>query len=296
MTPIEYLKKLLEDQAIPEQSKREMENDRARIEKDINAIPDLPNPTYYYGGSKAKNTMIKEAFDLDLVIYYPEETQKAVKDLYWMVFAQMQSRGYKPVQKNVAIRVVKRDDYHIDIVPGKRIANDPDFAYIFKSQVGERLKTSLSSHVEVISKCARRDVLKLLKLWKVRNSLEIPSFVLELIAIKALDGIPERTPLHDTMASVFGFIAQHIETIRLEDPANSANILSSEDNIPSSNKSAVAEAARWSTEENDLQLDTGWQTVYLPKDVPPRRNTSTSSKGSVKEPRLSPDSPGRRFA
>ena len=145
-----------------------MENDRERIEKIIYAIPDLPRPTIYYGGSRGKKTLIKESYDLDIVLYYPNEIRPSVKDIYDIVRNQLREERDDAIKKNVAIRLLKRGNYHIDVVPGKRISNNEDYAYIYKSRQGESLKTSVRKHIESVKDFARRDVLKLLKLWKIR--------------------------------------------------------------------------------------------------------------------------------
>ena len=81
--------------------------------------------------------------------------------------------------KNAAIRVLKREDYHIDVVPAKRITGSEDSAFLWRHEDGKLLKTSVVQHIASIREFGRRDVIKLLKLWKVRYRVEFPSFILE---------------------------------------------------------------------------------------------------------------------
>lgn len=294
MTIGQFLNSLLEDQQIPENFEREMEKDRERIIKTIFEIRKLLKPTIYYGGSHGKKTLIKESYDLDIVLYYPNETDCSVKEIYELIFNQLNDEYNKEViKKNVAIRILKREKYHIDVVPGKRIANSENDAYIYKSKQGVSLKTSVKKHIEIVSEFGRRDILKLLKLWKVRNELNIPSFVLEIVAIKAMEKIKDADKTEEILIEIFRFISENLTRIRLEDPANPSNIISDEDVISSKDKQIVADAAAWTINNNNLDTIEGWKNIFKKKVEPP---SVTSNLEDNKISRLSPDSPGRRFA
>lgn len=269
-----------------------MENDRDKILTIISGISELkPQPTPYYGGSRGKKTQIKESYDLDIVLYYSSEIQTSVKDIYYKILNKLKKERDDAIQKNVAIRLLKRDKYHIDVVPGKRISDNDDFAYIYKSSQDKSLKTSVKKHIESVSEFARRDVLKLLKLWKVRNKLEIPSFLLEQITIIALEKINTSIALDKALIHVLKFISTNLPTIKIPDPANQSNIITDEDVISTQNKSLVSEAAKWSLDANNLETIEGWENIFRKKDQSP----SNFQDGSQRSPRLAPDSPARRF-
>ena len=83
MTDMEYLKEILESQNLADDSAElktlmEQRKDVERILRD--AFPDC-SPTIRYGGSKAKGTLIKEAYDLDLACYFPHDDETAGSSL-----------------------------------------------------------------------------------------------------------------------------------------------------------------------------------------------------------------------
>lgn len=288
VTILQYLDEILKEQNIPDNYKREMDKDRERIERLINSIPNLPNPTFYYGGSRGKKTMIKESYDLDLVLYYPETTESSVEDIFMYVSRFLGSSNYDIYPKNVAIRVIKRADYHIDIVPGKRITGSEEYAFLWKSKTRERLKTSVIKHIAAIIEFGKRDVIKLIKLWKVRNKINFPSFILEQIIIRALKDKSDLS-LDKAIIYVLNFISTKIESIRLEDPANTNNILTDKDVISSYDKDIFANAAKNSLEKCDLTTLKGWKYFFNPSQ-PFNQYQLSGVKGKIK-----PDAPDTRW-
>lgn len=289
MSILEFLDNLLINQRIPDNFKKEMDNDRTKIEQTINQIPDLSSPTYYYGGSRGKKTMIKESYDLDLVIYFPATTKFSINEIYEYVTRYMGSSNYDVYPKNVSIRVLKRSNYHIDLVPGKRIIGSESEAFLWKAKKNQRLKTSITTHIDTIKNFGRRDVIKLLKLWKVRNNIEFPSFILEQIIIRGLNDCLD-LPLDEAIIHSLNYIAKNIETIRLVDPANSNNILTEEDVISTYSKSLISKATQQSLSANDLSKLEGWKNLFEPKSSFDPYKSDTGVKGRIK-----PDAPDTRW-
>jgi tRNA nucleotidyltransferase (CCA-adding enzyme) len=65
-----YLREILDGQDLTENQKRNLRELRDKVEGQLrNGIKGTPKA--YYGGSYAKNTMIKASYDLDLVLYWP---------------------------------------------------------------------------------------------------------------------------------------------------------------------------------------------------------------------------------
>ena len=263
-----------------------MNNDRERLLEIINKIPDLPSPTPYFGGSRGKKTMIKESYDLDIVLYFPETTNNSVQEIYNYVARYLGSSNYDIMLKNVAIRVLKRDNYHIDIVTAKRIIGSEDSAFLWKNKVGKMLKTNIVQHIMSIREFGRRDAIKLLKLWKVRNEIDFPSFILEQLIIRALKN-NSGLPLDEAINEVLEFISENIQTIRLVDPANTNNILTDEDTISTYDKDVLSKFAKWSLKENDLASLNGWVNLFNPKKIPQFYQT-TGAKGKIKPSAPSP--------
>ena len=276
----------MQDQNIPENYKKEMNNDRERLLEIINKIPDLPSPTPYFGGSRGKKTMIKESYDLDIVLYFPEKTNNSVQEIYNYVARYLGSSNYDIMPINVAIRVLKRENYHIDVVPAKRITGSEDSAFLWRNKIGKLLKTSVIQHIASIREFGRRDVIKLLKLWKVRNEVDFPSFILEQLIIRALNNNSDLS-LNEAIIEVLEFISENIETIRLVDPANTNNILTDEDTISAYDKDILSKFVKWSLKENDLNSLNGWVSLFNPKKKPQFYQT-TGAKGKIKPSAPSP--------
>ncbi len=263
-----------------------MNIDRDKLLKIIFEIPDLPSPTPYFGGSRGKKTMIKESYDLDIVLYFPETTNLSVQNIYHQVARYLGSSNYSIMTKNAAIRVLKRENYHIDVVPAKRITGSENSAILWKNEDEKTLKTDVIQHIASISEFGRRDVIKLFKLWKIRNEIDFPSFILEQLIIRALKN-KLNLPLNDSIIEVLEFISEKIEKIRLVDPANTNNILTDEDTISVYDKEILSRFAKWSLEENDLASLNGWIQIFNPKRKP-QFYQSNGVKGNIKPRAPSP--------
>lgn len=292
MTINEFLKKLLENQKIAENFKAEMHKDRDYFEKLVNNIPELSRPTFYWGGSYGKNTMIKESYDIDILCYFPADEPHPLEEIYMIVRDHIIFAQPHAYQKNVAIRVEKREGYHIDIVPAKRSGSDESTAYLYKSQENRRLTTSVEKQIQIVRDFRRRDLLKLIKLWKSRNNIDIPSFLVEIITIQVNDD--EKISIEGGLKKVFRFIASRIESCNIQDPANASNNIASNEVTAPSQKKKAKEIAKWCLEQ-DLDSVEGWKNVFRKKDVSFNYNLNQRKEYKTQS-RLSPDSPGSRFA
>ena len=261
-----------------------MNNDREKLLGIISKIQDLPVPTPYFGGSRGKKTMIKESYDLDIVLYFPETTNYSIENIYDKVARYLGSSNYSIITKNAAIRVLKRENYHIDVVPAKRIKGSEDSAFLWRNEVGKPLKTSVVQHIASIREFGRRDVIKLLKLWKVRYQIDFPSFILEQLIIRALKN-NLNLPLNNAIIEVLEFISKNMETIRLEDPANTNNILT--DSISAYDKDIISKFAKWALNEYDHTSLNGWKKLFNPTKLP-QFYQATGVQGKIKPNAPSP--------
>ncbi len=88
------------------------------------------------------------------------------------------------------------------------------------------MQTSLKVHIESVR--PYREIIKLMKLWKVRHGITCKTFVIEQLVRRAI-GNQLITDYSEAMGRVLEFIATNIKTVRLVDPANSNNIIDVED-------------------------------------------------------------------
>jgi len=98
------------------------------------------------------------------------------------------------------------------------------------------MQTSLKVHIDSVR--PYRDIIKLMKLWRIRRSLEGKTFAIEQTVIRALRYKP--TDDHARcLLIIFQFIQDNFSQIRLVDPANSSNIIE----MSEATRNAVKQAA-----------------------------------------------------
>lgn len=223
-----YLTGILDSQTLDDDS-QEMKD--LRLQRDLveTLLKDaFPTAKIRYGGSKAKGTLIKEAYDLDLVCYFPHAETAAgatLKDLYDNVSKKL-SEKYLTQGKTSAIRLLSAEQQtkgtytHIDVVPGRYTDSTNSDCYLHQNGGDkERLKTNLDTHISFIRDSGVTDALKLLKLWRVLNGLDVKQFAFELLGVDVLKNKKNAT-LADQVKHFFETVSQSEDPIRIEDPAN----------------------------------------------------------------------------
>jgi hypothetical protein len=225
MANTEYLETVLKNQDLKDDSPelKDLQKERANVEKLLRAgFPDC-SPTIRYGGSKAKNTIIKENYDLDIASYFPHDDTSAgatLKDIYDNAEKALAGE-YNVVRKRTALRLrSKKDvDFHIDVVPGR--FTDDESSDCFLHQEGtdkDRLKTNLDVHIAHIRDSGFVPAVRILKLWKTRKALNVKQFAFELLIVELLDGTNKSLP--DQVKHVWTELRDRSEPVAIEDPAN----------------------------------------------------------------------------
>jgi len=231
MTVNEFLKKLLKSQALTQQMLGDLSSHRAEVEEVLREKFGT-EPTIRYGGSKAKGTMIQEGYDLDVVCYFPRDCDRDIDEIYKDVQKKLSGK-YSVTPKNSALRIQKLDtdnatlDYHIDVVPGRFIDDKKQdtFLYVSHGDV-KRIKTNLDTHIKVISQSGCVDIIRVGKLWRARNSINLRTFLLELLIIKCLESYNAKDNLQSSFKKFLEYLRDSISDVRLEDPANTNNVVS----------------------------------------------------------------------
>ncbi len=101
------------------------------------------------------------------------------------------------------------------------------------------------------------DGVKLIKLWRIRNGLEVRSFVLELAAVDVLKKQKDKG-LGEQLRAFFGVLATEIESIKVEDPANhTGNDLS-----PLLSDEVRGELQRAAKKTLEIFKKSGWRGVF----------------------------------
>jgi hypothetical protein len=268
MTNEEYLVKILESQTLAPDGEevKALRQHRDDVESLLLAEFEKSNPTIRYGGSKAKGTMIKECYDLDVICYFGSGDTGAgetLADIYKNSRTALQ-KAYLVEEKSSALRLrsnemtTYRTDFHIDVIPGRFTDGTRSDAFLYiSSGEKERLKTNLDVHIKYVRDSGFTDPIRLVKLWGVRQGLRVRSFVLELLVIKILDGSVSRK-LEGQLGAVLKFMRDHKDGLCVEDPANpKGNDLSS--CLDDSVRDALQSAAKQTLASVEY---TGWESVF----------------------------------
>lgn len=274
MTIEEYLENLVQIQSnIPKKYLQRINDLKDKIRDiilNLDKISQKPIP--YDAGSKKKHTMIKEAFDLDLLFYYPSKTTESIKDIYNYIYKAMELNFEHVSMKNVSIRLdfpyeedLEKHHFHVDVVPAKRKSGSEDEAWLFpsKSPETERLKTSLEKHIKAVQEFKNYGVLKLLKLWKSRKSINCPSIVLEQIANEATKNVEnENLQRKELLKIIFDYICNKLpKRTHIEDPANPSHNLLDEEILEEPEKNKLVNFACSALKE-DLDTIQGWKNIF----------------------------------
>jgi len=235
-----YLSDILNQQRVPRRSEDRLRSIRDELEGVLRSNWNTAGPRFYYGGSFGKRTMIRESFDLDLVVYFPQTNQFTVRAFYEGVEQRLKSRGYVTRRHNVAIRLPYEGGFHVDVVPGRSMDAYFKYANLYSSEQDTTKQTSIKIHIEHIRNGGHQDVIKIMKLWRLRHSVPIGSFALELVITQAL--FNNRAPdIEDQVLKVLEYLRDSYASARLVDPANSNNVISQD--ISRADKAAVQLAA-----------------------------------------------------
>jgi|ERR1051326_1276479 hypothetical protein len=230
MTTQEYLESILKEQALSSDSQeiKDVMKERERVEAILTKEFKDSKPTIRYAGSKAKNTMIRDSYDLDIACYFAHDDSdpgSSLRDIYDNVKKTLQT-GYIVEPKSSALRLKSSDsknvrvDFHIDIVPGRYINNESTDVYLHISS-GEKkyLKTNLHKQVDHIKDSGKTDIIKLIKYWKVRWGIQIRTFVLELLVVEVLKK-SDPAKFESCLMKFWTELRDNIDKIKVEDPAN----------------------------------------------------------------------------
>jgi len=178
----------------------------------------------FMAGSFKKDTMIKQHYDLDMFIIWTPGFMP-LKDLFYEVEQALNSKWKLIKKKRVGWRIPYENEFHVDVIPSIQDIHESDYSYLYNCYKKKKLKTSMSIHIEQIEKYNRRDVIKLLKLWKYRRNVPIKTFLLEIMTHLACFNVTRRS-LSVQLEKVFEYITNNIVENDFYDPANKDNIIS----------------------------------------------------------------------
>jgi hypothetical protein len=202
-------------------------------------------------GSFAKGTANRGATDIDLFLSVSDTAPNTLADIHDTLFRALKLQGYNPRRQRVSIRV-KVGIYEVDLVPGK-VQPSLDGSHSLYLRKGDTwTKTNVARHIQLVRGSGLIEEIRLLKLWRDRYQLSLPSFYLELAVLRALEGMM-RGQLATNVFWCLRYLANDFADDRFVDPSNSANVIS--DDLTYLEKLNVAGSARTS-------LSTQWRDLF----------------------------------
>jgi len=193
-----------------------------------------------YSGSIAKGTAITLATDADVFVSLSSSTPNTLSEIYNSLYVTLSNAGYQALKQNVSIGISVRG-YKIDIVPGKRQSQYGGDHSLYKNKTSTWTKTNISTHISQVANSYRLNEIKLTKIWRQLNSLDFPSFYLELAVMDCLSGRLYKN-ISENFWEVLRFLKDDFITRRYADPANTNNIIS--DDLSNNGKQTVRQVAK----------------------------------------------------
>lgn len=194
-------------------------------------------------GSYAKKTAINTNFDLDLAVPFKRGEFRTLRDMFedvegWVEDQKSSNRfGITQVSRQRrSINLIFHVNGHeldMDIVPGRELNSDQyqeDYNLnLYDSKDDTSIQTNIKTHTELmLNRNLEREVIKLMKVWKTAHKQDMKSFLVELMILSAFDkdsSLADKK-LYERLKGSLEYMADNITTIRLVDPANSANVVS----------------------------------------------------------------------
>lgn len=178
-------------------------------------------------GSFAKGTANRSGTDIDLFISLSADTRETLKEIYESLYARMRDTGYAPKRQNVSINI-RVGTYDVDLVPGKHQGYPGTDHSLYRRRADSWTKTNVPTHIDHVMAADRLSETRIIKLWRDQKRLDFPSFYLELAIIRALGRPLYKGALSNNVLTVFQFLASDFSNARIQDPANTNNVISDE--------------------------------------------------------------------
>lgn len=259
----------------------------------------LYNP--FNSGSYAKHTAVNKKFDFDVINPFKRNAFSTLKEMYNDVhdFLYEKYKSVATVRKqkvSIGLDFYPDEDGHsikIDIVPGRELTqdkynDDTSLNLYIHVQFGnfeegsERLKSNIKLQIANVKENADRgsirQIIRLLKVWKIYNLKTPKSFFIELITIKAFDKKIVTGDLWEKLKIVMEYIRDEVKTISLPDPGNSNNNVA--DTLTDSEKAIISDDMKYMIERIEENSDTIKSYFRINDKFPPEIDQNENSYGA----------------
>lgn len=245
MTPDQYVEFVLAKYAVPRGPASPAERLGATVAGPLRAWAGQQLRALEYSGSYAKETGVRGISDVDVFISLKSDTTGTLKEIYESLEGLATNQGWSPRRQNVSVGVTVNGTRG-DLVPGKIQPGYQNYHSLYLRKRDSWTQTNVALHVDTVRNSGRSREIRAIKIWRALHSLEFPSLYLELFTIQSLAGRSYST-LADNVLHVLRAIGSSLPSTRIEDPANSNNVLL--DDLTRAEKQIAANAANQSVRE-----------------------------------------------
>lgn len=258
---------------------------------------DLYDP--FDSGSYAKHTAVNKKFDFDLIAPFKRNAFDTLEEMYTAVYDFLYEK-YKDVatvrkQKvSVGIEFYADSDgdiVKVDVVPGRELNKDQYKddnklnLYVY-SQFGKiaagssRLQSNIKAQIQNIKdnadRTSLRQIIRLLKIWKIHLGKRYKSFFIELVVIKAFDKKDITGDLWERLKTVLEYIRDNVKEISLPDPGNSNNDVA--DTLTDFDKSELSGDMKYMIENIESNSDNIKTYFYTNNEFPCEEEKSSDNR------------------
>jgi Second Messenger Oligonucleotide or Dinucleotide Synthetase domain len=239
MSAQQYLQSLLDQQNLSDPELNALRNLRGEVEAQVRTLQGVQR--VLYGGSFGKDTMIREFYDLDIVVYWANDCGHTLEGIFRAVGEVLRKKWKFVNPKTVAWEMPFEGGFHVDVVPGRALDTTFKYANLYRTDTRTSLQTSIKVHIDTVTNSGRRDAIRLMKLWRKRKSVPFKkSLALELATIEGCKG-SRTADFGDQVWAALHYLRDVFPSARIVDPANSNNIIS--DDISEADKNAIKQIA-----------------------------------------------------
>ena len=191
-------------------------------------------------GAFEKGTANASGVGIDFLATIKPDCPTPIEGLYESLHMHLHALGLAPVRRPVSIGI-PLEGTMVDIIPARLLPGRPTELRLYNERLESDFDTSLLWHRHDVRKSGRAEEIRLIKLWRDQNGLELPTLYLELSVMAALRGKPPGT-LAINLWSVLAHLATLFVARAVIDPANANNIVS--DVLDSAGKQKIRAAAQ----------------------------------------------------
>lgn len=245
MTPDQYVEAILAKYAVARGPDSAAEQLGAAVAGPIRTWAGQQLDALQYSGSYSKETGVRGISDVDVFISLKSDTTNTLREIYNGLYQLAQWQGWSPRAQNVSVGVTVNSTRG-DLVPGKVQAGYQNYHSLHLHKRDSWTQTNVTLHIDTVRNSGHVREIRSLKTWRLLRNLEWPSLYLEMFTIRALSG-RSRSVLADNVLHALRAVGNSLTSTRIEDPANTNNVLS--DDLSAQEKQRIASLAAQSVQE-----------------------------------------------